>query len=346
MAGHHAGDLPGRPAGPVSTCSVPGAPRHRPAPRPQRPCRPPGPRRRRSRDAGQAAALGCGRPRASQPRPPPHHPLPVRPDAGRRPRRPPTAAARRPLRPAGAARHRATRGPARRGQRDGSAADTRACPAGHLEARTPGLEAPDTWMLEVRSTGWTDIPRRTGRGGQGNARPGRRPDILGPATPAGRPVKPSTSSHAGPVTPSRPAPQRPTRRRSRRPGRTACRPLLRSRCRPPRSGSATGRRPWPDQATRSQAATRPGCRRRQRPTAQVHATAPLSSLAPAGAWGSRTPYRRAWPSAAAAHPCPHRLLKAVAAGAPMADDDHVASRPTGVGTSLPGATNDRRRHHR
>jgi hypothetical protein len=102
--------------------------------------------------------------------------------------------------------------------------------------------------------------------------------------------------------PSRPAPQRPPRRRSRRPGRTACRPLLRSRCRPPRSESATGRRPWPDQATRSQAATRPGCRRRQRPTAQVHATAPLSSLAPAGAWGSRTPYRRAWPSAAAAHP--------------------------------------------
>jgi len=305
MAGHHAGDLPGRPAGPVSTCSVPGAPRHRPAPRPQRPCRPPGPRRRRSRDAGQAAALGCGRPRASQPRPPPHHPLPVRPDAGRRPRRPPTAAARRPPAPGRG-------GPSPSHPGSSAARTARRQRRGHqsLSGRTPGgpghldtgHRTPDTWMLEVRSTGWTDIPRRTGRGGQGNARPGRRPDILGPATPAGRPVKPSTSSHAGPVTPSRPAPQRPTRRRSRRPGRTACRPLLRSRCRPPRSGSATGRRPWPDQATRSQAATRPGCRRRQRPTAQVHATAPLSSLAPAGAWGSRTPYRRAWPSAAAAHP--------------------------------------------
>jgi hypothetical protein len=39
-------------------------------------------------------------------------------------------------------------------------------------------------------------------------------------------------------------------------------------------------------------------------------------------------------------------LRAVAAGAPVADDDHVASRPTGVGASLAGATNDRRRHHR
>jgi hypothetical protein len=305
MAGHHAGDLPGRPAGPVSTCSVPGAPRHRPAPRPQRPCRPAG--AKAAPPPGRRPNGGPGlRSTSCQPATATAAPSPSRPARCRQATTPPTdrggtstpAPGRggpSPSHPGSSAARTARR------QRRGHQSLSGRTPGGpgHLDT---GHRTPDTWMLEVRSTGWTDIPRRTGRGGQGNARPGRRPDILGPATPAGRPVKPSTSSHAGPVTPSRPAPQRPPRRRSRRPGRTACRPLLRSRCRPPRSGPTTGRRPWPDQATRSQAATRPGCRRRQRPTAQVHATAPLSSLAPAGAWGSRTPYRRAWPSAAAAHP--------------------------------------------
>jgi hypothetical protein len=163
---------PGRPAGPVSTCSVPGSPP--PAGTlalDQRPCRPAGPRRRRRRDAGHAAALGCGRSSCEPGTANAAPSLRVRPDAGRRPRRPRTAAARRPLRPAGAARHRATRGPARRGQRGGSAADTRACPAGHLEA--PDAWTPDTWMLDVRSTGWTDIPTadRTRRTGQRPAWP-------------------------------------------------------------------------------------------------------------------------------------------------------------------------------
>jgi hypothetical protein len=39
-------------------------------------------------------------------------------------------------------------------------------------------------------------------------------------------------------------------------------------------------------------------------------------------------------------------LRAVTAGAPVADDDQVASRPTGVGVGVPAVTSDRRRHHR
>ena len=37
------------------------------------------------------------------------------------------------------------------------------------------------------------------------------------------------------------------------------------------------------------------------------------------------------------------VLRAGAAGASVGDDDHVAATPTGVGASLPGAANDRRR---
>jgi hypothetical protein len=43
---------------------------------------------------------------------------------------------------------------------------------------TPDAWTPDAWTLDVRSTGWTDIPRRDRTSGQGNDRPGRRPDIL------------------------------------------------------------------------------------------------------------------------------------------------------------------------
>jgi hypothetical protein len=100
-----------------------------------------------------------------------------------------------PLRPAGAVRHtEPLRGPGR-GQGGGSAADTGACPSGHLDAPdawtpdawTPDAWTPDAWTLDVRSTGWTDIARRTGRGGQGNDRPGRRPDSSRPASTPGRP---------------------------------------------------------------------------------------------------------------------------------------------------------------
>src|SRR5829696_8119679 len=163
MADHHAGDLPGRPAGPVSTCSVPGSPppAGTPAPAPMS----------ARRGHGGAAAGGTPAtrrpwaavdPRASQPRPPPHHPLPVRPDAGRRPRRPPTAAAD-PLRPAGAA---VTEPPGVQRGADSATAPPRTPEPVRPDTwrpRTPGHRTPDTWMLDVRSTGWTDIPRRTGR---------------------------------------------------------------------------------------------------------------------------------------------------------------------------------------
>ena len=167
MAGHHAGDLPGRPAGPVSTCSVPGSPppAGTPAPAPMS----------ARRGHGGAAAGGTPAtrrpwaavdPRASQPRPPPHHPLPVRPDAGRRPRRPPTAAAD-PLRPAGAA---VTEPP---GVQRG--ADSATAPP-----RTPEPVRPDTWRPRTpghRTPGCWTSARPVGRTSHGgpDGRTGQRP---------------------------------------------------------------------------------------------------------------------------------------------------------------------------
>jgi hypothetical protein len=164
---------PGRPAGAGEHLLCPMLPGH-PAGTlalDQRPCRPAGARRRRSRNAGQAAAPGYVNPRASQARPTPHHPLPVRTDAGRRPRRPRTTGACRPAASGrGGPPHRATPGSsARTGRRQRR---------GHqsLSGRTPGCPdawTPDAWMLDVRSTGWTDIPTadRTRRTGQRPARP-------------------------------------------------------------------------------------------------------------------------------------------------------------------------------
>jgi hypothetical protein len=145
-----------RPAGPMSTCSVPCSPATRPTPQPWTSARigPPGPRRRRRRDAGQAAALATVNPRASQPRPTPHHPS--RPARCRQATAPPTDHGHvDPRRPTGAAHHtEPLRGPARPGQRGGSAADT-----GGLSVRRPGRTGRlDTGRVDVRSTGWTDVP--------------------------------------------------------------------------------------------------------------------------------------------------------------------------------------------
>ena len=187
MAGHHAGDLPGRPAGPVSTCSVPGSP-----PPAGTPALAPAPMSARRGQGGAAAGTPAKRrpwaavdPRASQPRPPPHHPLPVRPDAGRRPRRPPTAAARRPPAPGRG-------GPSPSHPGSSAARTARRQRRGHqsLSGRTPGGPGRlDTGHLDAgRPLDRLDgHPTADRTGGQGNARPGRRPDILGPATPAGRP---------------------------------------------------------------------------------------------------------------------------------------------------------------
>jgi hypothetical protein len=118
--------------GPVSTCFVPGLPRH-PADTLALDQRPRGP-------GGQAEALGCGARRASQARPAPRRPS--RETRCRQATTPPadTGHVDR-LCPTGVARHtEPLRGSARRGQRGGSAADTGGCPSGHLHAsvRTPG----------------------------------------------------------------------------------------------------------------------------------------------------------------------------------------------------------------
>ncbi len=164
MVGTTLATCPGRPAGSVSTCSLPCSSTGRhpgpgPAPMSARWAKT-APQPGRQPRGGRAPV----NPRASQPRPTPPHPLPVRPDAGRRPRRPPTTAARRPLRPTGAARHPKPFQVQRGADSAATAPRTpQACPSGHLD--TGRL---DTGRLDadVRSTGWTDVPHDgIGRGG-------------------------------------------------------------------------------------------------------------------------------------------------------------------------------------
>ena len=175
---------PGRPAGPVSTCSVPCSPATRPAPWPWTSARvgPPGPRRRRSRDAGPAAALATSTlvPASHGQRrtiPFPSGPMQAGDHAARGPR-----GHVDPLRPAGAptppratpeASPRTARRQ-RRGHRRRVRPDTwMPRTPGH---RTPGHRTRGCWR-SARPVGRTSHGR-TGRGGQGNDRPGRRPDIL------------------------------------------------------------------------------------------------------------------------------------------------------------------------
>jgi hypothetical protein len=147
----------------VSTCFVPCSP----PPRRHSGPAPVSARRRRSRDADQAAALARVNPRASQARPTPHHPFPsgsmqAGDHAARGPRRHVD-----PLRPTGG-------GPPHRATPGSSAARTaRRQRRGHrsVSVRTPGWHwTPDAWTLDVRSTGWTDVPT-TGPG----MRTGQRP---------------------------------------------------------------------------------------------------------------------------------------------------------------------------
>jgi hypothetical protein len=136
--------------GSVSTYCVPGSPT-RPAPWPRNQpvsARRPGgaaagtPAKRRPRATVDLVAAGHGRP--------PHHRLLVRPDAGDHPPADTGGTSIHCAQPA--APTPATPGPARRGPRGGSARTAQACPSGHLDTghRT----------LDVRSTGWTDVPRR------------------------------------------------------------------------------------------------------------------------------------------------------------------------------------------
>jgi hypothetical protein len=178
---------PGRPAGPVSASSLPSSPatRRHPGAGPA-PCRPGG-QAAPQPGRGQAAAPAAVNPRASQPRPTPHHPIPPGPvRAGDHP--PADHRTRRPTAPnPGAARHTEPSGSS--AARTAAASRTlEAWPSGHPDA--PDAWTPDTWMhrASARPVGGTS-PRRDGRRGQGNDRPGRRPDIpCDRRPPAGRPA--------------------------------------------------------------------------------------------------------------------------------------------------------------
>jgi hypothetical protein len=182
---NHAGDLPRTPGGAGEHLLRPRAP---PPPAgtlalDQRPCRPLGAKAALLPGRRPSGGPGYGRPHASQARPMPHHPLPVRTDAGRRPRRPRTRAARRPAAPGrGGPPHRATPGPAR-GQGGGSAADTGACPSGHLDALDTGRVDAGRPLdrLDGHPHGGPDEADRAPTGLAGVRTSSR------PATPAGRP---------------------------------------------------------------------------------------------------------------------------------------------------------------
>jgi hypothetical protein len=150
---------------PVSTCSIPGSPTTRPAPRP-------GPAPVSARRPGRAPAgtpakqpaLGYGHPPASQ-----HGQRRTIPSRPARCRQATTPAADHGdtsthcAQPEGGPPHRATPGPARRGQRGGSAADT-----GGLSVRTPGCTGRlDTGRLDAGRP----LDRLDGRphGGTGDA---------------------------------------------------------------------------------------------------------------------------------------------------------------------------------
>ena len=163
---------PRRPAGPMSTCSIPcSSPSADTLALDQRPCRPAGAKAAPQPDAGPAAALATVDPPASRHRQPPRHPFPSGPMpagdlAAHRPRRHVD-----PLRPAGAARHRATPGASARTARRQRRGHQRPVRPDTWTPRTPGHRTPGRWT--VRSTGWTDIPTadRTRRTGQRPAWP-------------------------------------------------------------------------------------------------------------------------------------------------------------------------------
>jgi hypothetical protein len=175
MVEHHAGDLPRTPCGAGEYLLRPHAPRppgRRPGPGPA----PVSPGGEAAPQPGRRPSGGLGAtvdPRGSQARPTPRIPFPSGPmragdHAARGPRRRVD-----PLRPTGTARPTATPGPARRGQRGGSAADT-----GGLSFRTPGWHRTrGRWMCRrwtsARPVGRTSPRRDRGRG-QGNDRPGVR----------------------------------------------------------------------------------------------------------------------------------------------------------------------------
>ena len=183
---------PGRPAGASEHLLHPGLPHHPAGTPPWTSARVgPAARRRRSRRPAKRRPWARVDPRVSQ-----HgqrRTIPCRPARCRQATTPPAdhgGTSTHCAQPEGGPPHRATPGPARRGQRGGSAADTEG-----LSVRTPGC----TGRLY---TGRVDAGRPldrldgrphggTRRGGQGNVRPGRRPDILETGDhPLGGPTSP------------------------------------------------------------------------------------------------------------------------------------------------------------
>ena len=170
---------PGRPAGPVSTCSVPCSPASRPASWPWTSARV-----GRWGQGGAAAGTPAkrrpwarGRP-SCEPATATAAPSLSRQDRCGQATTPPadhggmsTRCARpgRPATPSQSGVQRADRAAAAPRTPERVRPDTRM-------PRTPGHRTRGCWM-SARPVGRTS-PRRTGRGGQGNDRPGRRPDIL------------------------------------------------------------------------------------------------------------------------------------------------------------------------
>jgi hypothetical protein len=188
--------------GPGGTCSVPcsPAPGRHPGPGPA-PCRPgwakaaPQPERPAKRRPGL-------RQPSCQPATANAAPSPSRPDRGRQATTPPTdhggtstrcARPGRPATPSHSGSSARTGRRQRRGHQRPVRPDT-------WMPRTPGHRTRGCWT-SARPVGRTS-PRRTGRGGQGNDRPGRRPDILatGDTRWAARPRPVTATGGARPPT--------------------------------------------------------------------------------------------------------------------------------------------------
>jgi hypothetical protein len=218
MVGTTPATCPGRPAGAGEHLLGPMLPATRPAPGPG-----PAPMSARWGQDGAAAATPAKaaallRSTSCEPATAAAAPsFPVRPDAGRRPRRPRTTAARRPAapnwgRPATPSHSRSSTARTARRQRRRHRRPVR---PDTWMPRTPGHRTPGRWT-SARPVGRTS-PWRTGRGGQGNDRPGQRPDILATGDhPPGGPTSPGSRrlgalGHPGRLRGDAPGP-RPDRR--------------------------------------------------------------------------------------------------------------------------------------
>jgi hypothetical protein len=185
---------PGRPAGAGEHLLHPALPHHPAGTPPWTSARVgPAARRRRSRDATQAAALGEGRPSCEPARPTPHHPLPS--GRCRQATTPPAdhgGTSTHCAQPEGGPPHRATPGPARCGHRGGSAADTEG-----LSVRTPECSGRlDTGRLDTGRP----LDRLDGRPHHGTGDADRATSGLASVRTSSRPATTRWAARPHPVT--------------------------------------------------------------------------------------------------------------------------------------------------